>query len=201
MLIDFTSVRGDRARIAEFSEQFTLADLRAWVSRYVNATREIVDSVTDADLFYLPHDPDANDTFATNEDEKFIGWSLAHLVLHVTASAEEGATFTSLLARGIALAVGTRTRWEKDWKLVTTRAEIEQRLAECERLCLSYLSAVPDNPHLDVFRNMPEKLSHLRINAVGALLFSLMHWDEHLPQFRQVADQARANSAAQAGQR
>lgn len=192
MQIDFSSVREDRTRILAFSQQFTLADVRQLIVDFVTRTRAIIEGVTDAQLFYEPTDATAHDGAASNESEVAIGWSLAHLLLHVTASAEEGAAFASLLGRGVVLPEGARARWEPDWKAVKTRAEILTRLDECQKICLAYLDAMPFTPQLDTYRIYSGKWAEgMQVNVIGSGLFGLMHWDEHFAQFEWVAAQAK----------
>ena len=53
----------------------------------LDAIRAFVMPATDQEAIYVPHDPDAHDPYAVEGEER-IGWSLAHLVVHVTASSE-----------------------------------------------------------------------------------------------------------------
>ena len=100
MLIDFSPVDRHEVQMLEFAKQFSLADLKAATNASIDFMLDIIKDMSDAQLTFLPYDPDADDPHAVEGEEK-IGWSLAHLVVHVTASAEEGAAFSSMLARGI----------------------------------------------------------------------------------------------------
>ncbi len=77
----------------------------------------------------------------TQRAEGGVGWNVAHLVAHVTASSEEGAAVSSILARGIALEFEPRLRAEVDWTTLTTTAACIQRLEESRRIRQGYLSA------------------------------------------------------------
>lgn len=195
MFIDYSPVRSGETKMLEFSRRFTPVDLRAETSALYNAVHDIIKDMTDAQITHIPYDPHANDTHAVAGEEN-IGWSLAHLVLHVTASAEEGAAFGSLLARGIP--AGGRLRYEPDWKTYTTKAQVIERLEESRRIVLAYLDAWPNQPHLDVLRDLsPRYIEKVgQMNATATHLSSLMHMDEHLDQFREAARQARETTEA-----
>ncbi|MDW8299982.1 MAG: DinB family protein [Anaerolineae bacterium] len=191
MLIDFSPVRESGVKLLDFAQRFTFHELRLAVNAYVNATLDLLADCDDAVLTFEPYDPEANDPFAP-ESERHIGWNLAHLVLHVTASLEEGAAFCSILGRGVP--IGGRLRYEPDWRTFTTRAQVIGRLEESRRMCLAYLDTLPDPPHLDVLRDMPEQYVTFfgQLNAPANLLLGLMHWDEHLAQMRNTKAQAQA---------
>jgi len=201
VLIDFAPLRNSEVKITEFSQRFTRDDLRAATNTYFDTILGIVKDATDAQFVFLPHDPHAHDAHAV-PGEEHIGWSLAHLVVHVTASAEEGATYSSLLARGLVPAREPRPRYETHWKTVTTRSETLQRLAESRRICLAYLDTWPDQPHLDTRREVSQGFQDKfggAPNAVASYLYGLMHLDSHLDQFGDVAQQARSAEHAVAG--
>ncbi len=190
MPIDFRGLTLNGAEPVEFAKQFTLSDLKSSVNDYLNMIRDMVKDLTDAQLTFEPVDQDANDPYAKTTQEVNMAWSVAHLVLHVTASLEEGAAISSILARGIP--VEARSRYEPDWQLVTRRSQVLQRIEESRRICLAYLEAWPDEPHLDVYRKFPEgsRFAEMLMNAPASYLFSLKHLDGHLDQFRRTIQQA-----------
>lgn len=192
MLIDFQPLFKREILPIDFAMNYSLGDLRAGICSYIDCTLQIIGSVPDALLFQIPDDPEADDPHAS-EIERHQGWSLAHQVLHVTASFEEGAAFSSILARGVV--IGGRLRYEQDWHLVNTRLEIIARLEECRRIGLAYLDTWPNQPHLETLRIMPEKLNWMKVNAPTTFLHGLMHWHKHLEQFQKVADQMKNVSA------
>jgi hypothetical protein len=191
MLIDFQPVFDKEKNLIDLANEYSQADLGAALNSYVDFTLQIINGVGDEQATYIPFDPDADDPHATTEADRHIGWSLVHLVMHVTATVEEAAAFSSILARGIA--IGGRLRSERDWREVTTCAEAVARLEECRRICLAYLATWPDRPDLTTARIMPENLSWMKPNAPISLLAGLMHWHKHIEQFRQVAEQARVD--------
>jgi hypothetical protein len=191
MLIDFTPVREGSLKLLEFAQRFTFHDLRLAVNAYIDATLDLLADCDDAMLTFEPHDPEAHDPFAPEADQH-IGWNLAHLVLHVTASLEEGAAFCSILGRGVP--VGGRLRYEPDWRTFTRREQVIGRLEESRRMCLAYLDTLPEQPHLDIFREMPEQYVVFfgQLNAPANLLLGLLHWDDHMAQMREAKAQAHA---------
>jgi len=111
----------------------------------------------------------------THAGEENIGWSLGHLVAHVTASSEENAALASLLARGIAYPREPRLRYETPWQQIATKAAAVQRLEESRRMRLGYLATFPDRPFLQVLRDSSERFIELfgEQNAIAVFLFGL----------------------------
>ncbi|NWF70141.1 MAG: DinB family protein [Chloroflexi bacterium] len=179
-------------KLDEFAQRFTIADLRAAANTSIDTILEIIRDADDAQVVFLPHDPQANDPYAV-AGEEHIGWSLAHLVVHVTASAEEWATYSAILARGLAYPAEPRLRYETNWHTVTTKAQCVQRLEESRRMRLAYLDAWPDTPHLDVYREMSERFTERfgQFNAISAFVFGLRHEIGHYAQMREAARLAR----------
>src|SRR5258706_1984114 len=190
MLINFQSVFNKEITFSDLAEQYSNADLREALNSYVDFTVQIFNDISDEQALYVPNDPHADDPYAVSEEDHHVGWNLVHLVMHVTASAEEAASFSSILARGIE--IGGRLRTERDWRRVTTCADTVARLEECRRICLAYLGTWPDQPDLDTRRIMPEHISWMKPNAPTQFLAGLLHWHAHVEQFQKVAEQARA---------
>jgi hypothetical protein len=193
MLINFQLIYTRDKTLGELAAGYSKADLVMALNGYVDYTCQIIGGVDNEQVNYVPHDPDANDAYAASESERHAGWSLAHLVMHVTASAEEAAAFSSILARGIAL--GGRLRSDRDWRQVTTCAQVVSRLEECRRICLAYLGAWPDQPDMATLRILPEHMPWSPPNAPTQFLVGLLHWHAHIEQFAKVAEQARSLAA------
>jgi len=193
VLIDFAPIDKGELQMLEFSTRYSVADLKAGTHASIDHLRAIIGDADDAQVTFLPHDPKADDPFAP-EEEKHIGWSLAHLVAHVTASSEEWVAYGSILARGIVYPAEPRLRYETDWKAITTRAHTLQRLEESRHIRVGYIDAMPDVPHLDVFREVAPRFAERfgQINAIAAVLFGLSHEAGHYAQFHDAAHQARA---------
>jgi hypothetical protein len=193
MLIDFTPVANNEMKILEFSRRFTLADLKAGTNASIDRIISLIGDADDAQIAFLPHDPHANDPYAA-PGEEHIGWSIGHLVAHVTATSEEWAAYGSILARGIVYPAEPRLRYETPWREMDTRAKTLQRLEESRRIRLGYLDAMPDVPRLDVFRQLsPRYIERFgEMNAFACVLFGMFHEWGHYDQIADEAAQARA---------
>jgi hypothetical protein len=194
MRIDFTANREQRQTLSELAATLSKHDLRLAIDTVVDDTLDIIAQADDFALNFEPLDEAAHDAEAATSGEVALAWNLAHLVLHITASLEEGAAFSSILARGVT--IGGRLRYEPDWRTYTTKAQIIARLEECRRMCQAYLETWPEAPHLDVFRETSESLRNAvgPLNAPGGFLLYLRHWDGHFEQMRDVLRQAQAAS-------
>ncbi len=184
-MLDFTPIRNHTQTIPEFAKGLTKADLQKYTNEMIDTELDIIASATDADVVFVPIDPQANDTYGKSED-KDMAWTLGHVVVHVTASAEEGAALSSPLARG--LVVEGRSRYETPWETVTTVAQLLQRLEESRRMRLAFLETWPEEPHLDVIQDLPFG----KLNAVARFLVGLLHESSHLEQLREIMRQAYA---------
>jgi hypothetical protein len=141
----------------------------------------------DADVTFQPVDPTANDPYASNPDEVHMAWTLAHVIVHITASAEESAALAAELARGVP--THGRSRYETPWQTVKSIAACLDRLEESRRMCLASLDMWPDAPHLDTLtESTPVRPA---MNALGRFAMGLMHEDSHLSQILEIVRQAK----------
>lgn len=197
MIPDFSAIDAGQHMNAWAQAQgvATTAHLRALTVALYDEVAAILGDADDAAVTFIPNDPDAFDEHAP-EAEQRQGWNLAHLVLHTTASAEEWAATASILARGIAYPREPRLRIEPDWHTFTTRAQVDQRLAESRRMVLAFLDTFPDAPDFAVERDISERFIEKfgPINALTGFLFGLRHQANHLEQMREATRQARAAS-------
>ena len=205
MNIDFSPIRNGTVKLGEYSRQFQVEDLRDTTNASIDYLLNIIRDASDAEINFIPYDPEADDPFALPE-EQFIGWSLGHLVSHVTASSEESAAIASILARGVPYSREPRLRYETAWRDMNTRAKAIQRLEESRRMRLGYLSAFPDTPHLENLREISERARERYgfLNAISQYLSGLLHETGHYTQFQETARQAReasreGNNLAQTG--
>ena len=195
MSVDFSPVTDGGMKLQDFARQFTRADLRRASDDSLNHIRAFIAGLSDAQVTLDPVDENAHDPYAVAGEEK-IGWSLAHLVAHVTASSEEGAAYSSLLARGVP--AEERPRYETPWRDLQTVDQCLQRIEESRRIRNAYLDTWPDEPHLDVNRVFPQPMGERfrarfgDMNASATFLFGLMHEVGHYEQFRDVREQALA---------
>lgn len=193
MQIDYLLVDKREVTLLELASRYSVDDLRAATNASIDTIRGIIADLNDSDVIFDPIDPDANDPYAAPGEET-IGWNIAHLVAHVTASSEEWAAYSSILARGISYPAEPRLRYETPWRAILTKAQCLQRLEESRRIRLAYLDAWPDDPYLHVYRQLSERFieRHGPMNAPAAFLFGLKHEVNHHDQFREVARQAKA---------
>ena len=193
-MINFSRLNSGELTMYELTQtlKLTVDDLRAATNESLDTILSIIGDANDMQVTFIPYDPEANDPYAP-PDQQHIGWSLAHLVAHVTASSEEGASVASILARGIPYVREPRLRYETDWQTLTTRAKVLQRLEESRRIRLAYLDTFPDKPHFDVFQATSERFFEKfgKMNAPARFLLSLHHEIGHHDQFREAARQAR----------
>lgn len=190
MIIDFQPILMKEKNLLDLASGYTQTDLIDTLNWYIDFTMNVVVNTTsDKQATDIPIDPHADDPYAASEEERHMGWSLVHLVTHITASAEEGAAFSSILARGIA--ISGRLRKEYDWRRVTTRTFALQRLEECRRICLGYLATWPDQPDFSTLRIMPEHLNRLKANAPVSFVYGLLHWYNHIEQIQNASGQVR----------
>lgn len=198
-MIDFSPLKNGEVKAIDFAKRFSLHDLHDATNESINFLLAVISDLDDADVTFDPVDPDAVDPYAVAGEEN-IGWSIAHLVAHVTASSEEGAAFSSLLARGVP--VRDRPRYETPWRDITTKAQCAQRLEESRRIRLAYLATWPDRPFLNVYQlELSERFlaKFGEKNAPAAFLFGLMHEVGHYDQFKEVKRQALAAKQQRAG--
>lgn len=199
MAIDFKPVNDGEMKLAEYAAQYTIDDLRRATNDSVDYLLSLIKDMTDADIVFSPHDPEANDPYAV-PGEEHIGWGIGHLVAHVTASSEEWAAYSSILARGVPYPADPRLRYETPWRDVDSKAKAVQRLEESRRIRLSYLDTWPDVPDLDNKRELSPRFIERNgeMNAVACFLFGLKHEVAHYGQFREVKQQIEAKKAAAA---
>ena len=192
-MIDFTPMREGELSYMDYAtrENIEPADLRALSDESIDFLLGQLDGLTDADIVFEPEDPDANDPFAV-EGEEEIGWNFGHLIAHVTASSEEGAALSSLLARGVP--ASERPRYETPWRDMQTVAQVRQRLEESRRMRNAYLETWPKAPLLDTVRDISERFTARfgQMNAPAAFLFGLSHEVGHFAQIEEVRRQALA---------
>lgn len=191
MSIDFTPLIKREAKVSEFAKDITKEQLREAANKSADYLLDLVSNMDDADVIFDPVDEDANDPHAV-AGEEHIGWNFAHLIAHVTASTEEWAAYSSILARGVPYPAEPRLRYETPWKDFTNKAQVVQRIEESRRMRNAFLDTWPDNPNLDIKRELSPRFIEIvgEINAIGAFVFGLTHELGHYEQIEDVKAQA-----------
>jgi len=187
--LDLTPAWKGEVTLAELVADLTPDDLRRLTNDMVDTMLELIADCVDEDVTFVPVDPEANDPYASHEAERHMPWTLGHVIVHTTATAEEAAFLAAQLARGVGY--HGRSRYEVPWRAVTTAAQCRQRLEESRRMRLASLDMWPDEPHLDnTYTPFEGRLGP--INAVGAFVLGLGHDAQHLDQIAEIVRQARA---------
>jgi hypothetical protein len=198
-MIDFSPVRNKEKKYIDLwrDTNISIDDLRAVTNESIDFMLNLVADLDDNDIVYEPRDETADDPYAV-AGEEHIGWTIGHLIAHVTASSEEGAAFSSLLARGIE-GVEHRPRYETPWRDVDSKAKVVQRLEESRRIRLAYLDTWPDAPHYENYRTLSSDRAREalgNVNAPAAFLMGLSHETGHYDQIVAVKQQALAAKAS-----
>jgi hypothetical protein len=196
-MIDFAPVRTKAITLSQLVEQWSRDDLRRHTNQMIDHMQQLIAKCNDADVTLVPLDPEANDKFAVNPAEVNLSWTLGHVVVHVTASAEEAAFLAAELIRGVPYR-GGRSRYEVPWQNVTTIAQCRERLEESRRMRLASLDLWPNPP--DLQNSYTRDGQSDPINGVMRFVMGLQHDDAHLEQIRKIVQQAEASRNSVAGQ-
>jgi hypothetical protein len=188
-MLDLTPIREGKLTTREFVERERLGkgDLPKFTNEMIDRMLELIADATDADVTFVPSDPGAHDSYASNPEDVDLAWTLGHVIVHVTASSEEAAFLAAEVARGVPWR-GGRARYEVPWQRVTTIQQCRERLEESRRMRLASLELWPDPPHLD---NVYEPRPGLMHNCISRFVSGLVHDDSHLGQIEKIAAQAR----------
>jgi hypothetical protein len=188
-MLDFEALDNKKTTLARLSAGLDTGDLRALTNEMIDTMLALISDATDADVVFVPEDPDANDTFAGSAEVVNLPWTLGHVVVHATASSEEAAFLAAELARGVESRDG-RSRYEVPWETMTTIAQCRARLEESRRMRLASLDMWPDEPHLDNTRQW------YRLTLTPAMQFvvGLGHDYAHLEQIAEIVRQAKGAS-------
>lgn len=189
-MIDFSKL-GDGSKIGEFAAQYGKEDLQATSDALIDRQLELLKDATDAEVVFQPSDPEANDTYAADSAVVDLAWTLGHVVVHATASSEEGAAVALTLARGIE--TKERSRYETPWETVTTIAQVRARLEESRRMRNAMFDAWPDAPNLEITQDYIPRFGPM--NAIARCTLGLWHEQGHVNQIEEILRQASAAAA------
>ena len=185
-MLDFQSVREKKATLQDLVKGLTKDDLRRELNEMYNDIEHRIANATDADVVFQPVDPNAHDEFA-KEGEGELAWTLGHVIVHLTATMEEGASISQELARGVEF--HGRSRWEVPFRDVKMIAFCRSRLEESKRMCLAALDMWPDPPHMDnTYVPAPGLPPHTPVSRFAG---GLKHASDHLEQISEIMRQAK----------
>lgn len=188
-MFDFAPVVNQQAKLSDLTANLTVADLRDYTHEMIDTMLALLAGCDDADVTFQPIDPQARDEYAATEAELTIAWTLGHVIVHVTASAEESAFLAAELARGVKF--HGRSRSEVPWQQVTTLAQLRDRLEESRRMRIASLEMWPAPPYRDNAYEIPGR-STGPINCMTRFMFGLSHDNAHLTQIRDIVRQSQA---------
>ena len=188
-MFDFTPLLHSQAKLSELTAHLTIDDLRHYTNEMIDAMLNLIADCIDADVTFSPIDPEANDAYAETEAEVHLAWTLGHVIVHTTASAEESAFLAAELARGVKF--HGRSRHEVPWLTVTSIAQCRERLEESRRMRLVSLELWPHPPYLENSYEIPGR-STGPINCVTRFMLGLRHDDGHLAQIKSIVQQCKA---------
>ena len=96
-MLDFAPIRDKELLMSQLTADLTADDLRRLTNEMVDAMRNLIQGCTDAEVTFVPEDPEAFDSFAEDEADTNLAWTLGHVIVHTTASAEESARLLKLV--------------------------------------------------------------------------------------------------------
>jgi hypothetical protein len=185
-MLDFTML-GKGVKMRHLAEHLTTDDLRALTNEMIDTILNLIAECVDADVTFVPSDPEAFDSFTEDPDLVHLPWTLGHVIVHITASAEEAAFIAAELARGVPKR-GGRSRYEVPWKTITTIVQCRDRLEESRRMRLAMLDVWPLKPDLE--NSYEARPGFEPLNAQTRFVFGLKHDHDHLKQIEEIVRQA-----------
>jgi hypothetical protein len=190
-MLDFSLLEKKEVTISRLVADLTVDDLKQLTNEMIDRMLGMINQCEDFDVTFVPDDPEAYDPAAENEEDIDLAWTLGHVIVHTTASAEESAALAAELARGVPRRKG-RSRSEIPWQQITTIQQCRHRLEESRRMRSASLDMWPDEPFLD---NTFTGRSGEEVNAIVQFVFGLQHDDSHLEHIAGIIQQAQAARA------
>ena len=177
--LDRTAIFSGQQSYADALRDVRYSDLYIYTEEIYNEIAAIIANANDAAVTFVPRDPAAE-----GGDEQ--GWTLGHVIAHLTATSEEAASAAAMMARGVNLE--QRLRYEVPWETITSAEQVRERVQESHRMSRALLGAWPDAPHLEVELTFIPQLGPM--NAIGRYVLGLFHAQSHLEQLREIMRQA-----------
>lgn len=190
MTINFAAYHNKQKTLSEMSAGLGIADLHRLLDEQYDYIEAQLEGLNDAEVTYIPLDPEAYDPYAADEAEIKLAWTLGHVIVHLSASAEEATAQATNLARGVK--VRGRSRYETPWQSVKSASQVLKRLAESRRMQHALLEAWPTEPDLELTYTPAYPGAQPR-NAIGYFISGLAHSDSHLKQIENILTQARTS--------
>ena len=189
-MLDFQLIREKKITLQDLVKGLTKNDLQRELNEMYNEVEHLIADCTNFDVTFQPIDENADDPYAV-EGEESIAWTLGHVIVHITASMEEGAALASELARGVEL--HGRSRYEVPWREVTTIEQCRTRMKESRKMCLASLEMWPDPPYMEntYTYSVPGALPHTCISRFAS---GLKHASDHLGQIAEIVKQAKTTT-------
>ncbi len=181
---NFGPVIAGQITYADLIRDITYRDLRPLTDDLFETIQNIIIQAKNTDITFVPRDPQS-----TEGGEQ--GWTLGHVIAHLTATFEETAAAAAMQARGIH--VEGRLRYETPWESIQTVQQVQNRLSESLRMCTAFLNAWPDTPHLDITITRIPQFGPM--NAVATHMLGIIHGQTHLDQLQEVMSQIREEKA------
>ncbi len=185
-MLDFGKYQRKEISMMEIVHDLNHDDLYQQTNEMIDKILGLIAGSDDYDVTFLPQDPSAFDNAAVSEKEVAMPWTLGHVLVHTTASAEESAAIAAELARGVPFR-GSRSRSEVHWTTISTIDQCIHRLEESRRMRLASLDMWPDKP--DLTNSLVNHRSE-EINAIGGFMSGLSHEFGHLDQIGDIVTQA-----------
>jgi hypothetical protein len=121
-MLDFAPIRQRTRSLVELAADLQPDELRVLTNKMIDTMWQLLTNCRDADIVFVPDDPNAYDAAAATQTEVDLCWTLGHVLVHTLATAEESAALATELARGVPYRED-RSRREVPWRTVTTVAE------------------------------------------------------------------------------
>lgn len=186
-MLDYQALNDKTITVQQATAGWGKAELQRELNEMYDRIETLIADATDADVVFQPVDPLASDSYAVSPEDASLAWTLGHVIMHLTASAEESAALSAELARGVEF--HGRSRAEVPWQQATTIDFCRARMAESRRMCLAALEMWPDPPHLENTYTPREGVPP--INAVTRYMSGLRHAYDHLRQVEDILRQSR----------
>jgi hypothetical protein len=177
-----------RVTLPADTDSVATEELRRLTDSVFDSARKLLRRCTDFDITFVPVDLLADDPYAEAGHDVNVGWTLGHIIAHVTAGAEESAALAAELARGVEY--HGRSRNEIPWESMKTVGQCRARIDECRRICLASLGMWPAPP--DLANTYIPWEDAAPMGATARYLLGLRHGVAHLVQMGDAVAQARA---------